>query len=225
MDINFLTQFIKNSRGLRLDKMIFYKTLIFLPIMFLLVIINAQELGNVFVVVSVVVLLFILVSDVFYFFAMFKNSLPKYKLLLMPVILSNCVAPLFYICCLIFYNIFGLKSFLLYYFFPFFAISFAFIAVNFGKSLRAIRQKSKASYSLLCGILLGLSVWISRKANKLMAEKMSENAHFVVIAISMLLVGGIAFSIAVLDLWRYYYFTKLEKMGLVTEDILKPDKP
>ena len=46
--------------------------------------------------------------------------------------------------------------------------------------------------------------------------------HFIVIAISMLFVGCITFSIAVLDLWRYYYYTKLEKMGLVTEEILKP---
>ena len=45
----------------------------------------------------------------------------------------------------------------------------------------------------------------------------------------ILLIGTIIFVMCfmptgLLDLQRYYYFTKLEKLGLVTEDILKPEE-
>ncbi len=224
MDINCTIQFIKNSRGLHLNKTMFYKIFIVLPIMFLLVIISAQELGGLFVITSAVILLFIFVTDIFYLFTLVKNPLPKYKLFLRPVIFLNCIAPLFYINCLTFYDLFGLKSFLLYYIFPFFVISFAIVAIGFAVISRGIRRKSKDSYSLLCGILSGLSVLISRKTNELMAEKLSENIHFLVIAVLMLLLNCFTLSIVFFELLRYYYYTKLEKMGLVTEDILKPEK-
>ena len=190
--------------------------------MFLMIIANAQEVGVVFVNISAIIMLFILVADVWYLFVLLKKALRKHKLFLRPIIFLNCVAPIFYVCSLTFYDIFGFKKLLLYYILPFLAISFVLIIAGFVMFRRTTRKKSVASYSLLCGVLFGFGALISRKTNELMTENLSENAHFLAIAVLVLLANGFTFAVAFFDLLRYYYFTKLEKMGLVTEDILKP---
>jgi fructose-specific phosphotransferase system IIC component len=111
-----------------------------------------------------------------------------------------------------------------YYLLPFFVVFCIFVVVGFMIIRINKERKSTASYSLLCGVLLGMSVLISRKVNEIMVENMSANMHFLVIALLTLLVNGFTTSVMFFDVIRYYYFTKLEKMGLVTEDILKPDK-
>ena len=221
MDINCTIKFIKSSRGLCLDKKIFYKIFILFPIMFLLVMVNAQELERSCIIISGVILLFILVADFFYLFTLIKSPLTKHKFLLIPAILFNCIFPLFYISCLTFYNFFGMKNFLLFYLLPFSVIFFVFLFIGFVLSFRVTRKKAKTSYSVLCGVLLGLGVLISRKTNDLMAERLNEQTHFLLIAVLMLLINCFAASIAFFDLLRYCYFIKLEKAEIVTEDILK----
>lgn len=80
--------------------------------------------------------------------------------------------------------------------------------IPFGGNRRGV-----ATLRLLVGILIVCS-------GDFIPEKVFNVAFVCVIGILPFLCCG-----SITELQRFYYYNKLEKMGLVTEDILKPDKP
>ena len=221
MDIKSTMQFVKNCRGLHLDNKMFIKMFFVLPLMLSLVLFNGWQYGNIFRIVSLLLSLVVLVLDIWYSFLLSKKAL-KYKLLFRPIIILNIVVPLFYISCLIFYGTFGLKNFLLYYFLPSFVWTIPAVLVNFLLISGKIKSKSKAKVSFIGCALGGTAVIVSRKMNDVMSAILSEDAHFLIIAFLVLILNCFMFLVTFADAMRFYYYIKLEKLGLVTEDILKP---
>jgi len=219
VDVNRITQFIQNSRGLRIETKMFYKIFFVLPVMFLLVFINGEQLGVVFSVISVLVLILIFAVDLCYLFCIRKRTL-KYNLLLIPIIVLNTVVPLFYITCLSFYDSFGLRNLMLYYILPFAVLTVFIVLTGISANKRKICRKSQSPVVLSGSAAGAAAFFISHKISKLMATTLSDTVHFIIIAVSMLLLSCFMFSVAFFDLLRYHYFAKLEKKGLVTEETL-----
>lgn len=215
-----LIRFIQSSRGLSLGNKFLFKTMFCLPVMLLIIFFSGNWMGNALKVVSLFVITLILLLNACYFFFSGRKNSVKYKLLIRPVVSMNVVFPLFYACCIKFYDIFGLKRLLLYYVFPIAVLTLFFVLIAKTKTYSNSKTSSIFPVCFASGITFG----IGHRLNSLMSEKLSNTMHFVVIAILMLLSSCFLFSIAVLDLQRYYYFTKLEKQGLVTEDILKAEE-
>jgi hypothetical protein len=92
-------------------------------------------------------------------------------------------------------------------------------------SKKGAYSKSKKNSLISCCELVVIGVLIGRKINMGISSVLNENQHFWVVAFVVLMLMSFVVPAVFVDVLRYYYFTKLEKMGLVTEDILKPDKP
>ena len=104
------------------------------------------------------------------------------------------------------------------------------LAVVYSKLLKrpetVFRKKTKITYDSVSHYVAGSAVagrFVVGLIVKEYGHLISERALHLAI-IDFLMFVMFVMSTSALDLQRYYYYTKLEKMGLVTEDILKPEE-
>jgi CDP-diglyceride synthetase len=172
--------------------------------------------------VSLMISLLIIAANVYYFMRR-KKSL-KYKLFSSIIVALNCVFPIFYVFCTVYYTKFGFKSMALQYLLPFLIITFFAVLVNVALNKRSIFRKSRKS-TVISGSAFGvLAFLIGRKMNTMLSSALTEDQHFLTVAFLILLLMCVVVSAVFIDMLRYYYFTKLEKQGLVTDDILKAEE-
>ena len=213
-------QFITKSRGLLLDGKFVLKTWICLPVMVFMIYFFGDWQGTLMRAVSLLVILLLLALNLCYFFCPDRKKSLKHRLLIRPVACANIVLPLFYACVIAFYDRFGVINLILLFILPIAVLTALFYLFGRKKACK----KTKAQGALAASVTVATTFFVVRGLNSLMSENLSDMAHFIIIAVSMILVSGLICAIVILDLQRYYYFTKLEKAGLVTEEILKPDE-
>jgi len=98
------------------------------------------------------------------------------------------------------------------------------ITANVTLSKKEVRFKARKYAVIPSCILAGAGILIGKKINEALSSRLSENHHFLVIAFLVLLLICLVVPDIFNDLLRYHYFAKLEKIGLVTEDIFKPQE-
>ena len=136
----------------------------------------------------------------------------------------NCVFPVFYIFCTVFYTKFGLKSLMLRYILPFLIITSFLLTINAVLNKKGVRFKARKAAVIPSCIFAGTAILIGRKMNEEFSSTLSEDNHFLVIAFLVLLLICFVVPGVFDDMLRCRCFTKLEKMGVVTEEILKAEE-
>ena len=174
--------------------------------------------------ISVITSIIVILINIYYF--VIRNKSLKYSLISGIVMAVDLIFPFFFLFCISYYETFGLLNFVLLYFLPFLLISFSMFMTNviLIKRKNSGKPKRKTSIAFSGSILAGATIFLSRGINLFLSTTVSENLHFLLIAYIMLLLMCIVFSGSLFDLLCFYYYIKLEKLGLVTEDVLKPEE-
>lgn len=212
-------QFIKESKGLKNE---IKPRLLILYLLSLLAVMNIASLfqGKTVFWLSITISALIIAANIYYF--MLRKKSFKYKLFSSAMVALNCVFPVFYVFCTVFYTEFGFKNLMFWYILPFLIITSFLIAVNVALNKKGVRFKAGKYAVIPSYILAGTAILIGRRINEALSTTLSENHHFLVIAFLVLLLICLVVPGFLDDVLRYYCYTKLEKQGLVTEDILKP---
>ncbi len=213
--------FIKESKGLKNE----IKPQ--LLVLYLIILLSGMNIASFFqgknvFGLSITISALIIAANIYYF--MLRKKSLKYKLFSSSIVALNCVFPVFCVFCTVFYTKFGFKSLMFRYILPFLIISSLMITANVTLSKKEVRFKARKYAVIPSCILAGAGILIGKKINEALSSRLSENHHFLVIAFLVLLLICLVVPDIFNDLLRYHYFAKLEKMGLVTEDILKPQE-
>lgn len=217
-------EFIKKSSALKRGQFKMWPCFIMSLFMSFVVCIATESYAKIMFVFSIITSIIVIAVN-FWFFVIRKKSL-KYNLLLGMVIILDYIFPLFYLICISYYEMFGFKYLVLLFLLPFLITTLLlfWIGIIFMERKMPVKAKTKTFAAILSSISGGLAILISRNVNDFLSITVSENLHFLLIAYPFMLLVGLIFAAVPFDLLRYYYYTKLEKMGLVTEDILKPEQ-
>ena len=221
MNVENEIEFIRRAVALKMTKKQFH-TMSFGSIIFFLLGIIFFFVGNhhlirmLYAGYGVLVLAFIVLC----FVLLRKNVHLKYRMILSTMLYVVLTMGLFLMSVYIYHATLSSVFLLLYLPVPGIAIVMMIVNAILLKKKKKLFEKKAVIAPIAVGF--GSTALLRRKVSKTLNENLSEG-QMQLLMTCLVLVLCYGMSLGLIDLQRFYYYNKLEKMGLVTEEILKSD--
>lgn len=226
MNTENIIEFIRRSHALKCTKKSYWAEIFYFLLFSVLMLAAGIGVEGILKVIGVASCVCYIVHTAFVIFLIRKTSPLKNKFIVgfTSTCCMLCLAAFLFT---VFYVIFNMPEKVFGYYFVFLALIPIFLSLFYYFRLNSPKPLFSKKTSIKIVPLfsdrgrMALGTLILGGLYKCFGSFISESV-FEKIVIYALLFIMYALSFNLLDLQRYYYYTKLEKMGLVTEDILKP---